>query len=397
MYRLAYLLLSITIPALGQEVNDFVSCNKVTYELYTQKKWDDLILVGKEALKNNFDFFYLRARMGIAYYEKGNHAKAINHLQKALEFNDSDPIILEYLYFSYIFSNRYQEASRLYYKYFQIFNTKELSIKPKVFDYLDIQGGLKLSDHHTELGLEANNITYGYLGATLNFKGRFFLYQNVGLLSHGFTDKYIYQGFLYRYQFYYRQFEYYVSGNLLVGKGWFINPAYRFLRVDVISQKYNDYYYGLSINKNFNKVRLGINVSKAYIIDTDVFQIVPEITYYPLGNAKLCFTIQNTYNKSDENDPFNHFLGKIGLKIVNKSWLEGFYGYGKVKFLSFNNGFVVYNRPDYLLSRGGAYFYQYFTNNTCLFLSYQLENIEQLVSEDLYSNHVIMAGINIKF
>lgn len=71
MYRLAYVLLIIVMfPAIGQTKRDFVSFNKASYELYTQKKWDELIIVGKEALKNNFDFYYLRVRLGIAYYEK---------------------------------------------------------------------------------------------------------------------------------------------------------------------------------------------------------------------------------------------------------------------------------------------------------------------------------------
>jgi hypothetical protein len=165
----------------------------------------------------------------------------------------------------------------------------------------------------------------------------------------------------------------------------------------VISQKYNDYYYGLSVVKNFNKVRLGITVSNAYILDTDVFQVVPEIKYYPLGNPKLYFTMQDIYNNPEENDPTNQFVGKIGFKIFSKTWLEGFYAHGKTRYLALDNGYVIYNRPDYVLSRGGAYLYQYFNNNTCLYLSYQLENIEQLVSEDLYSYHAVMAGINIKF
>jgi hypothetical protein len=385
------------MPGISQVNKDFVSYNKVTFQLYEQKEWDKLIETGKEALKNNFDFFYLRARLGVAYYENGNYSKSINHLKKALAFNDADPAILEYLYFAYIFSNRYREASRLYFKHFQIFSKMELPVKPKVFDYLDILGGLKISDHHTEIGLETNNITYGFLGATLNIKGRLFLYQNVGFLSQGFTDKYVYQGFLNHYQYYYKQFEYYVSGNFFLGKGWFVNPAYHLIRVDVISRKYTDYYYGLSVKKNFNEIRVGISISNANILDTDVFQVVPEISYYPLGNTKLYFTIQDIYTNPEENDPTNQIVGKIGFKIFSKTWLEGHYAHGKTKFLALDNGYILYNRPDYILSRGGAYLYQYFNNNTCLYVSYQLEKIEQPVSEDLFSFHAVLAGINIKF
>lgn len=396
MYRLAYFLLLISMPALSQVKNDFVSYNKITFELYEKQDWDKLIITGKEALQNEFDFFYLRVRLGIAYYEKGNFSKAINHLEKALLFNDSDPAVLEYLYFAHILSNRYQEASRLYYKHIQIFKGKDLSIRPRVFDMLTLQGGIKVSDQYIELGTQVENISYGFLGASINLKGRFNLYQYAGILSQGFTDKFIYQDFLYYYKYYFKQFEYYVSGNLLLGKGWSINPAYHLIRVDVISRRYNDYYYGLSVIKNFNKVRLGINISKAYMLDTDVIQLVPEISYYPLGNTKLYFTLRNTSNKSGDNDIENQVFGKMGLKIFSKTWLEGFYAYGKTQFLACDNGYILYNNPDYLISRGGVTISQYFKNNMQIILSYQLENKEQFNSEDLYSHHFVMVGFNIK-
>lgn len=397
MCRLVYFLLLISIPALAQTKKDFVTFNKVTFELYEKQAWDQLIISGKDALKNDYDFFYLRFRLGIAYYRKDNFARAINHLEKALLFNDSDPVILEYLYFAYIYSNRYQEASRLYNKHFQLFKARDLSIKPKVFDKLDIQGGIKFSDHSIDLGTQVDNISYGFLGASINIKGRFNLYQYAGILSHGFTDKYIYQGFKYYYQYYYKQFEYYVCGNLLLGKGWSISPAYHLIHVDAISRKYNDHYYGLSIDKNFNKVRLGLNISKAYILDTDVTQIVPEISYYPLGNTKLYFTIINTNNKSGNNEYKNQIFGKMGIKVFSKSWIEGFYANGKIQFLANDNGYILYNNPDYLISRGGLIFYQYFKNYSQLTLSYQLENKEQITSEDPYTHHFVMAGLNIKF
>jgi len=397
MYRLVYFLLLISAPVFSQSKKDFVTYNKVTFDLYENEAWDQLIITGMEALNNNYDFFYLRSRLGIAYYRKSNFAKSINHFEKALLFNDSDPVILEYLFFAYIFSNRYQEASRLYYKHFQLFKVKDLSVKPKVFDKLYIQGGIKFSDHNTELGTQVDNISYGYIGASINIRGRFNIFQYVGILSQGFTDKYIYQGYLYNYHYYFRQFEYYVHGKLLLGKGWFISPAYHLIRVDVISDKYNDHYYGLSINKNFNKIRLGINISKAYILDTDVTQIVPEISYYPLGNTKLYFTLINTNNKSGNNDLKNQFSGKMGIKVFNKTWLEGLYAYGKVQFPSYDNGYVLYNNPDYLISRGGLFFYHYFNNHSQITLGYVLENKEQITTEDQYTHHLVIAGLNIKF
>ena len=65
--------------------------------------------------------------------------------------------------------------------------------------------------------------------------------------------------------------------------------------------------------------------------------------------------------------------------------------------MAHDNGYVLYNNPDYLISRGGLIFYQYFNNYTQLILSFQLENKEQITSQDPYIHHFVMAGLNIKF
>lgn len=49
----------------------------LTYQLFQQKAWDNLIKEGNKAIQNGIDYYYLRVRMGIAYYEKGNYSGAI--------------------------------------------------------------------------------------------------------------------------------------------------------------------------------------------------------------------------------------------------------------------------------------------------------------------------------
>jgi hypothetical protein len=65
----------------------------LTYRLYSEGKWDSLIITGKEALKGGIDFFYLRARMGAAYFERGQFAQAVTQYRKAQKFNDADPYV----------------------------------------------------------------------------------------------------------------------------------------------------------------------------------------------------------------------------------------------------------------------------------------------------------------
>jgi tetratricopeptide (TPR) repeat protein len=112
MNKRIYIFLLFTLvffAAVAQKPN-FKYIDKKTYDLYFQQKWDSLIVVGKTGLKNNIDYYYLRYRIGVAYYYKGKYLKAIRHFEKARKFNSMDSTLYEMLYYSYIFSNRYPDA-----------------------------------------------------------------------------------------------------------------------------------------------------------------------------------------------------------------------------------------------------------------------------------------------
>ena len=53
---------------MAQETMYSESIEQKSYQLYLDKKWDELICVGNNAIKNDMDYFYLRMRIGIAYY-----------------------------------------------------------------------------------------------------------------------------------------------------------------------------------------------------------------------------------------------------------------------------------------------------------------------------------------
>ncbi|MFZ4520818.1 MAG: tetratricopeptide repeat protein [Bacteroidales bacterium] len=92
---------------------DFATIDRLTYNCYLDKKWDSVITVGKQALRLNIDYYYLRVRMGIAYYEKKEYFPAITHLNKARQFNSSEPYVKDYLNLAYHYSNPNESAQIL--------------------------------------------------------------------------------------------------------------------------------------------------------------------------------------------------------------------------------------------------------------------------------------------
>jgi hypothetical protein len=106
---LALLSGSMTLTAAGKL--DFATVDMLTFRCYQENKWDSVILVGKQALRQDIDYYYLRVRMGISYYNKSDYFHAATHLEKARQFNSEDPLVANYLYYAYLYSNRKEEAA----------------------------------------------------------------------------------------------------------------------------------------------------------------------------------------------------------------------------------------------------------------------------------------------
>src|SRR5207248_2114987 len=93
---------------LAQDTLNFRMVDTKTYDWYVAKNWDSVIEIGNRAIGQNIDYYYLRMRIGIAYYEKKKFRKAENHFTKALFFNSSSDAGKQYLYYCYLYSGQYE-------------------------------------------------------------------------------------------------------------------------------------------------------------------------------------------------------------------------------------------------------------------------------------------------
>jgi hypothetical protein len=92
---------------------DFQTVDMLTFRCFEEKKWDSVIVVGKQALHQDIDYYYLRVRLGIAYFERKEYFPATVHLKKARQFNSGDPMVSDYLYRAYLCTNRFEDANLL--------------------------------------------------------------------------------------------------------------------------------------------------------------------------------------------------------------------------------------------------------------------------------------------
>jgi len=93
--------------------DDFKAIDSTSYKAYLDQDWEKVIEIGNKALKFNIDYYYLRMRMGAAYYELGQLPKAAGQYEKALMLNKNDPTAQIYLYNTYLYLGKKQKAYRL--------------------------------------------------------------------------------------------------------------------------------------------------------------------------------------------------------------------------------------------------------------------------------------------
>ncbi len=160
---IAVLILSIMpISLLSQANIDFKEVDSLTYSYVLQKDWDNLIATGNAALAEGLDYYYLRLRLGIAYFEKGYYTLAARHTTKALEYNFRDPTAQLYLYESYLHMGKPYLARKLRASFSP--KTDEL-IKKKdpLVSFVDVGGGYVLSNNFDK----NNDMVYGSNGGMI--------------------------------------------------------------------------------------------------------------------------------------------------------------------------------------------------------------------------------------
>lgn len=271
-FLIAFFLLTLAFgpSALKASVDvDFKTVDELTYRYYVEKKWDSVIIIGKQALRADIDFYYLRVRMGLAYYEQKEYIPAAAHLKKARQFDPADAIVADYLYYAYIFTNQ-MEAARVLQSSLPVSDRNVIDAKKGFVEAAGFESGYTFSgnnapkDKPSLMGTDSiygetdvyGNYLYEHLGIKFNLSNRIGLTLAYNYLNFSKT-KYIQYariedqlesiadsswGKNYIYSFptvtYDTSFSYSVNQHEIhAGLSWYLNggiriiPAFHFIRV----------------------------------------------------------------------------------------------------------------------------------------------------------------------
>ncbi len=347
---------------------DFAYYDSLTYKLYMDKDFKQLLKVGRDALNSGVDYYYLRMRIGIAAYNLQKYRIASAHFEKASTFSDND-VIHEYLYYS------------------SLWGGEPLRAKGVVTDMSDI---LKKRIGVAEKGLTAYSVDMAILNQTENFPDdfdfpadeegtqivptQFFntslsLSHNLGsnaTMTHSITylhrssDKYT----LYNSQDYYdtgfntNQYEYYLGSAISLSHSWNLNLGGHFSAVafpKYIERWFNgnnqftkttawsyDFVFSASVLKNFTYAAIEGEMVLLSLNGELVYQPTGVLRLYPFANLNLYTQSQLSFQNRDNSNNFFH-QQKVGLKLLNHLWVEANYFSGGVSGFALNNGALLYN------------------------------------------------------
>ncbi|KPK86980.1 MAG: hypothetical protein AMS27_03880 [Bacteroides sp. SM23_62_1] len=334
----------------AQESN-FITVDKETYQLYSDKEWTTLIEKGNQAIKSGFDYYYLRMRLGIAYYEKHNYIKASRHFKKALTFNENDPVALEYLYYACLLLGKYDCA--------------RYNIVSNAGNYFpaDLTGYQIVTRDFHNFSLSASH-PIGH---------RFSLFHGYTYLNK--TDFHHYNDGIYiinNLDYAIRQHQYYVTLSTTFRNNWVISPSIHLLTysyplinsistgglkgVQVSYNTVNDYglVTGLSVLKSAGIADIRFASHYTFLNDKEYFQNLMGITIFPLGNLNLYLggDIATNFQLISEKNIQPVFHVFLGFSMFEKLWMEFSGTIGEIQNFTESNGYYIYNSLDAIRQKG---------------------------------------------
>ncbi len=365
----------------AQSMPDMRPTDSLTLALYNNQNWDELIDVGTKAIHQGLDYYYLRIRVGIAWYEKQNFRLAIRHFEKALKFNPTSQTTIEYLYYSYLLSGRKYDAEKIAPLLSEERKQKIGIDKNQFLDFVYFETGLGLylnknlnkwakqrqpkDDSIYKQIVLHENLYYLHGGINLRVHPGISTYHGFGDVTVNLRQKTAYLSQPWPdFTTTVHQQEYYGNAIFAVSNGLKITSAWHFLWVnydfrstryvdslyvvvaDTVPIKEKEYAAFLSVRKDLGLLALEACGSYSDFTDSQTKQLGLTIYTYPFGNLNFYTEtgIIKIWNQYERNDWI--FRQLLGVKLSSIVWLEASGTFGNLKDYNEGYAFTVYNTAD---------------------------------------------------
>ncbi|MBP6458799.1 MAG: hypothetical protein KA264_01765 [Crocinitomicaceae bacterium] len=413
--------------------------DSITYALSYQGKHKELVIIANNAWNNDIDFYYLRLRVGISYFNKKQYLMALTHFNKALEFYPSDFTTKEYIFYCNLYLGDTDRAKEIVSKMPINYQVKYLDLL-KSNNIINLESGYQFpiySNKQDTSTFLANGIfsetdrtkslQYYQLGADFKLTNKVKLYAGFSLVNNLKSQQiyskdnyyyYDYTTFIFNksiktkdtsieYNLY--QYQAYIGATINLPKQFSLQIGYQdmyykqsklFTKSDssksilldtiVYNYKYrlqninqNNFVTSLTLTKNYKSWQGQIGLGFANIVKTSIVQMGGQFTYFPLGNYNLSLTAGYYLSK----DTLSRNIGqlKIAGRISDNLWFESYYYQGNLKNFQESNSYVVYNVSDIITSKSGISLIYYLSQKLSVGVRYDL-----LVRKAEFDRYVVL-------
>lgn len=396
--------------------------DSATLSMYNKQEWKNLISLGNKAINNNIDYFYLRMRIGIAYYEMQEYDECILHFDKALEFNSSSETAMEYKYFALVFAAKKRDAE-YYVKSLPKSITEKIKPQlPKLIDKIIFESGINyLPDFDTiktvisppdnknyrlEKDVTGNFAFYG-LGLNHEFNKNISLFHSFNLLnSDGFQQLYFNYNKANENNYNLRQYQYYIAPTYYFNNNTSLTLFGNFLFLTSKKYKYNFlniqpiqypppmmpppiiYIYkmppeistfeslqwvaGFNYIKNFSNGLINLTGSFSSINELNQIQLSAGYGFY--FNKQKTFFSKTNITMFSQKPNLNLIISQMfKFKVYKQIWADLFGNYGKQKNYNDNLGYAVSNSNSETIYTIGTKLYFPIVKKLTFYLSYSYE------------------------
>lgn len=392
LYMLLFLL--VTNICLAQQELTSAEAEKETYKLYQDRNWSELIKVGQQAIDSGFDYYFMRMRLGISYYENKNYRLAEVHFKKALTFNSKSDLVHEYLYYCYALTGRKEEARKLTKTFSLNLKSKVQADKFKAIDFVMLEGAKKVvnsdysKDNSTTYFETANYVQLGLKHHIKNSFSMFYAFTYFGQQTYlGEVD----------------QLQYYFKGAIPLKGNWKLSPAIHLVNVDFkgTDSQYDlkdNYFVGsAALQKSYKRWDIGIGTTFSNIGGSNQYNHFGELSYSVLGNSKFVLGLTGYIHKDDSVNEYNtSWLPFVYVQASKKISLKVNYLHNQGENIIEQNGYLVNNSIDLTESRTSV-FVDYNIGKATLYGSYQLENKQDVTSNFKYKYNLFLLGLRLGF
>jgi hypothetical protein len=375
--RKIILLVMLVFPLLmkAQDLQYIRSVDSNTYQCYLSGDWDRLLALGKQALENKTDFKYLRQRMGFAYFMKADYYASQKQYEKALAYNDKDPVTLEYLYYCGI--NTGNDAySRFRAARLSTEQKKRLNIHVfEPFASIGIEYNYKDNNSSTR-----SNPSYYRVGLYSQLGYRVSLYQSASNYKQVVDSTYI------------KQPDYFALLNWSVTSHILFSVAYHHLNTSLDGYKYPGNLGFASLSTHINRLSLGANGSYFKYDLGDFKQVGVHAGVTLPGRANIYFTslASGLIEKQNNRMVYAEYAGG---RVYKTLWAEGNVIIGNIQNYNDNNALYIYNSIDPTLFRAGISLFWHADKTITLYCNYHYETKQLEQTTERYIQQSFLAGI----